>query len=60
MVGEDGMDLDEREEKKSKESEKKSNPNPVKANEEGKRRGGGRKENQRTESNLHAEQRRMG
>ena len=33
MVGEDGMDLDEREEKKSEESEKKSNPNPVKESE---------------------------
>jgi thiol-disulfide isomerase/thioredoxin len=33
MVGEDGMDLDEREERKSEESEKKSNPNPVKESE---------------------------
>ena len=38
MVGEDGMDLDEREERKSKESEKKSNPNPVM---EGEREEGG-------------------
>ena len=30
MVGEDGIDVDEKEERKSKESERKSNPNQVK------------------------------